>query len=169
MTISTLICFVGLSVALCATNFGADSLDVVSNPAQPTPRSFGDSGDMELSSDGKWTVFASSGNGIVTNKHNGFYVDIFQRNNETGEITLHSGDNSVPGGLADSDSYGPRISGDGRYVVFESDASNLVAGDDNDSTDAFIYDRTTGELKLLSVDDEGYALQGTSGAPIISV
>ena len=35
----------------------------------------------------------------------------------------------------------PRISGDGRWIVFESEATNLVAGDTNGVTDVFLFDR----------------------------
>ena len=40
--------------------------------------------------------------------------------------------------------FGPTLSTDGRYVVFGSNATNLVSGDTNGVTDAFIHDRNTG-------------------------
>jgi Tol biopolymer transport system component len=42
------------------------------------------------------------------------------------------------------------LSSDGRYVVFHSEASNLVDGDTNDWSDAFVHDRDTGETKIVS-------------------
>ena len=36
------------------------------------------------------------------------------------------------------DSFGPAISADGRFVAFESYASNLVPGDTNDAYDVFV-------------------------------
>jgi cysteine-rich repeat protein len=49
----------------------------------------------------------------------------------------------------------PLLSADGRLVVVESFDSDLVPGDTNDSTDAFIYDRVTGETTRISVDVNG--------------
>lgn len=46
------------------------------------------------------------------------------------------------------------ISADGRYVVFQSDATNLVAEDTNGKADTFLYDRTTGETTRVSVANE---------------
>ena len=44
------------------------------------------------------------------------------------------------GGEANGDSERPALSGSGRLVIFESDASNLVAGDTNQFTDVFVHD-----------------------------
>src|SRR5262249_57526576 len=44
----------------------------------------------------------------------------------------------------------PKISPDGRYVIFASDASNLVADDTNNQPDTFVYDRQTHTVQLLS-------------------
>lgn len=43
------------------------------------------------------------------------------------------------------------ISADGRYVAFQSFASNLVAGDSNNTSDVFVHDHDTGETSLVSV------------------
>jgi len=53
------------------------------------------------------------------------------------------------------------ISSDGRYVVFATAASNLVAGDTNGSSDVFRYDRVTGRTQLVSV-----GLNGAPGLPL---
>ena len=59
------------------------------------------------------------------------------------------------------------ISGDGRYVAFSSDASNLVPGDTNEKSDIFLHDRQTGETIRVSVASDG--TQGSwSGHPSIS-
>jgi DNA-binding CsgD family transcriptional regulator len=44
----------------------------------------------------------------------------------------------------------PQLSADGRYVVFESSASNLVPGDTNNASDVFRYDRRTGQTEMVS-------------------
>jgi Tol biopolymer transport system component len=65
-------------------------------------------------------------------------------------------------------SFVPAISGDGRFAAFYSDASNLVAGDTNDSRDVFVNDRQTGETTRMSVDSSGAEANDDSFAPAIS-
>ena len=85
----------------------------------------------------------------------------------TGDVTRVSVD-SV-GAEANNASKRPSISGDGRFVAFESDASNLVPNDTNASTDIFVKDRQTGEVTRVSVDTTGVqADQGSGGAAISS-
>ena len=52
-------------------------------------------------------------------------------------------------------SYDCGISSDGRFVAYWSDASNLVAGDTNNSEDVFVFDRATGSTERVSVDSSG--------------
>ena len=60
------------------------------------------------------------------------------------------------------------ISADGRYVAFESRASNLVAGDTNGVSDIFVHDRETGVTERVSVDSSGNQGNGRSTMPAIS-
>jgi len=59
---------------------------------------------------------------------------------ETTRVSVHSG-----GSQGNGSSFPPAVSADGRYVVFDSAASNLVAGDTNGVQDVFVHDRNTGE------------------------
>lgn len=61
-----------------------------------------------------------------------------------------------------TDSYAPTISGDGRYIAFESMASNLVPGDTNGLQDVFIHDRRTGRTSRVSVGSNGRQADGMS-------
>lgn len=70
-----------------------------------------------------------------------------------GKMTLES--RSSEGKEAGNWSNRPAISSDGRYVVFESQANNLVPGDTNDSTDVFVRDRLTGTTRRVSVLSSG--------------
>jgi Tol biopolymer transport system component len=72
------------------------------------------------------------------------------------------------GTQANSDSTVPSISGDGRYVAFYSDASNLVAGDTNRARDVFVHDRQTGETIRVSVGADGAEGNQPSTGPTIS-
>jgi Tol biopolymer transport system component len=72
------------------------------------------------------------------------------------------------GSAGNGRSFVPAISGDGRFAAFYSDASNLVAGDTNDSRDVFVNDRQTGETTRMSVDSSGAEANDDSFAPAIS-
>ena len=72
------------------------------------------------------------------------------------------------GAEAGGTTYECSISGDGRYVAFTSDASNLVAGDANGSWDVFVRDRTTGVTECVSVDSSGAIGDGPSYEPWLS-
>lgn len=76
--------------------------------------------------------------------------DIYLRNRKTNELRLISRSNSqVPG---NHHSYHPRISPDGWYIVFESNASNLVPNDTNGVRDIFLYDlqHSNGHLERVN-------------------
>ena len=60
------------------------------------------------------------------------------------------------------------LSGDGRYVAFESGASNLVVGDTNGKSDIFLRDRQTGQTSRISVDSQGRQANGDSHSTSIS-
>ena len=62
----------------------------------------------------------------------------------------------------------PRITADGRFVAFESSASNLVPGDTNGETDIFVHDRQTGMTERVSVDSLGSEGDNYSYWPSIS-
>ena len=62
----------------------------------------------------------------------------------------------------------PAISADGRHVVFVSEASNLLGGDDNSTSDVFLYDRETGALSWVSRAADGQSAGGESTSPVIS-
>ncbi|MEM7113567.1 MAG: hypothetical protein AAF614_14105 [Chloroflexota bacterium] len=62
----------------------------------------------------------------------------------------------------------PDMSGDGRYVVFTSTASNLVSGDTNRVADVFVFDRDTSDTVRVSVDSNGMQAGGSSLSPAIS-
>ena len=74
-----------------------------------------------------------------------------------------------PGGAqANSDSFDPAISAHGRYVAFASYASNLVAGDTNDTGDVFVRDRVAHVTRRVSVGPGGAQANSDSLRPAIS-
>jgi Tol biopolymer transport system component len=97
----------------------------------------GDNGsnDPSISANGRYVAFSSDAANLVENDTN-LNQDIFIRdriNNTTSRISLGAG-----GGEGDGGSFDPDISGDGRFVVFESSSTDLVTGDTNETTDVFI-------------------------------
>jgi len=62
----------------------------------------------------------------------------------------------------------PAVSADGRFVVFESDAADLVPGDTNGDTDVFLHDRTTGVVERVSLAWNGMEARDDSGCASVS-
>ena len=132
--------------------------------------SSGDQGDGPsygglLSADGRYAAFLSYATNLVPRDLNGYW-DIFIHDRESGETRRVSV--SSAGDEANWDCYGPDISADGRYVVFESNASNLVPGDLNNGRDIFVHDRVTGETSRVSISSTGAEANSWSFAGSIS-
>jgi Tol biopolymer transport system component len=72
------------------------------------------------------------------------------------------------GGLPDADCSLPSISGDGRYIVYTSEATNLAAHDTNRSSDVYLVDRETGVTTQVSRAADGSSANGTSLNAVIS-
>lgn len=72
------------------------------------------------------------------------------------------------GQQANGRSFSPGISADGRFVVFASEASNLVDGDTNDMADIFVRDRETARTERASIGSAGEEADGGSDFPSIS-
>lgn len=107
-----------------------------------------DSTDPRVSDDGRFVVFTSRANDLVTPDSNSaedvFLRDIRQQSTQL--VSVRQND-------FDSGNFGSRsaeISPDGRFVVFESDASNLVALDRNSFSDVFVRDVASGITRLVS-------------------
>ncbi len=130
-----------------------------------------------ISSDGRYVAFASLANNLVTGDINS-NVDIFVHDTQTGETTRVSVPNLTEQGTlgteANGDSYAPSISADGRYVAFESDATNLFAatirfsGDTNGYRDIFVHDIQTGYTSIVSLTRGFYPTNWNSSNASIS-
>ncbi len=105
-----------------------------------------------ISADGRWVAFGSYATNLVGGDTGG-WADIFVHDRQSGATERVSLDSSgVPG---NEHSYNPSISSDGRYVTFESYASNLVGGDTNNELDIFVRDRQSGTTERASIDSAG--------------
>ena len=95
-----------------------------------------------ISADGRFIVFTSNFFNLVPGDTNE-ECDIFLHDRQTGQTSRVSV--ASDGTQADGWSSDPKISADGRYVAFSSDANNLVPGDTNEKSDIFLHDRQTGD------------------------
>ena len=105
-----------------------------------------------ISANGQYVVFESDSNRLVPGDTN-LDTDIFVRDLQAGiteRVSVSAGEAQANGG-----SFNCSISVDGRYVVFYSRASNLVAGDTNGELDVFIRDRVNGTTERVSVSSSG--------------
>lgn len=114
-------------------------------------------GTPSISADGRYVAFASAANNLVAGDTNGV-PDVLVRDRLSGTTERVSVDSS--GVQGNGHSIYPAISADGRYVVFQSLASNLVPGDTNGGLDVFVRDRQAGTTERVSVDSVG--AQGNS-------
>ena len=105
-----------------------------------------------ITPDGRFIAFDSWATNLASNDVNNL-PDIYVRDRQLGTTELASVDST--GTLGNSDSQRPSISADGRFVAFDSFASNLVAGDTNFAFDVFVHDRQTGTTECVSVDAAG--------------
>ncbi len=110
--------------------------------------------DPVASANGRFVAFHSFASNLTPLLDNNGRHDVFVRDLETGTTTLVSV-NLAGTGAANGDSQKPVISADGRYVAFESTASNLVATDTTTTSDIFVRDLQTGTTTLVSVNSSG--------------
>ena len=120
-----------------------------------------------LSADGRFVTFASAAGNLVAGDDNG-KDDIFVHDRQTGLTSRVSVDSAGIQANDHSLTEGPRISADGRFVAFDSEATNLVPGDTNGSADVFLHDRQTGDTQRVSVDSAGSQGNALSSAPDIN-
>ena len=115
--------------------------------------------DPKVSADGRWVAFTSAASNLVAGDTNGWW-DVFLRDRQAG--TTERVSVTTTGAQGDNHSYQSSVSSDGRFVAFQSRASNLVAGDTNASDDIFVRDLTLGTTERVSVDSGG--VQGNNGS-----
>ena len=127
------------------------------------------SGDPAVSGDGRYVAFSSLANNLASGDNN-LRSDVFVRDRQLGLTERVSLANN--GAEANNDSgyccESVSISGDGRYVAFESYASNLVAGDTNFALDIFVRDRTAGATAQVNVNSDGVEANDFTFYPAIS-
>jgi len=120
-----------------------------------------DSTQPVISASGRFIAFSSKATNFVAGEAN-VVADIFIYDTQTKQVR---GINPLD---SNGDSVNPSISADGRWIVFESLASNLVAGDTNNASDIFAFDSQSNQLIRISVNDAGAEGDGHSFHPMIA-
>src|SRR5262249_7249874 len=118
-----------------------------------------------ISANGRFVAFASFSDTLVPGDTNGV-ADVFVHDRLTGttervSVSSAGGQGNGASGILDGMA-GPSISADGRFVTFDSEATNLVKGDTNGVADVFVHDRLTGTTERVSVSSAG--AQGNGGS-----
>lgn len=152
-------------VSLFSLLAGCNWIELISQGSDGQSAEGGESGWGAVSADARYVVFSSSAFNLVPDDNNGVW-DVFVRDTVSATTTRVSvGENGVEG---DDDSLNSAISGDGRYVAFYSEATNLVENDTNGDDDVFLHDLDTGATTRISVNGEGEQGLGDSSYPSIS-
>jgi Tol biopolymer transport system component len=130
-----------------------------------------------VSNNGRFVLFASDATNLVTGDTNGV-TDVFFR--DTCFSTLGCTPSTVRASVSSSGTEGngpstnPMMSKDGRFIVFVSDADNLVSGDTNGVRDVFVRDTCRGasgctpSTRRVSLNNNGNQANGPSFRPAIS-
>ncbi len=119
-----------------------------------------------ISADGRFVAFQNSMPNLVSHENTTWGSEILVHDRVTG--TTERVSMSSAGEEADNYSFDPAISADGRFVAFQSWATNLVPGDTNDATDIYVHDRATGTTERVSVSSSGGQGDDASFATTIS-
>ncbi|HUV95170.1 MAG TPA: peptidoglycan DD-metalloendopeptidase family protein [Anaerolineae bacterium] len=125
----------------------------------------GDSNSPTISADGRYVAFFSISSNLVR-PSKPYPQDVFVRDLWTGRTEMVSV--STEGQYGNSSSGLPAISADGRYIAFESGATNLVSNDTNGVGDVFVRDRVTGVTERVSIASDGMQGNESSEHPSIS-
>lgn len=136
-----------------------ERVSVASGGSQTNGRCFGPA----ISPDGRYVAFESNATNL-DGPSNG-WPQIYLHDRVANTTTLVSRRDGAPGNAGSAD---PAVSNGGKFVVYESDASNLVGIDTNNKKDVFVWDLATGTTKKVSVRSNG--VQGNNGSrdPAIS-
>jgi Tol biopolymer transport system component len=137
----------------CATLITVQAADLITTGAQSSTGA-GHSMAPAVSLDGRVVVFVSHANNLVTNDNLLPFLDVFVRRD--GATTLISVDTSGQGG-GNGDSSHASVSTNGQFVLFASDANNLVVNDTNGASDVFLHDLRSGTTTLVSANTNGTA------------
>lgn len=140
----------GQTTRVSVSSLGAEGEDQSARPA--------------ISADGRFVAFDSLAEALVPGDLG--EQDIFVHD-RLAQSTERVSVDSI-GHQADGHSFFPSISGSGRYVAFNSRASDLIASDTNSELDVFVFDRSLRLTRRVSIDSYGIEGNDRSDRPVIS-
>lgn len=155
-----------LSIALAVTagcffahlSIAAESDVEVASTSSSGELGDGGSGRSSITARGRVVAFHSDAGNLVEGDENG-QRDVFTHSfvtNRTRRVSV-----TKDGTQGNDESFDPAISGNGLFVVFSSNATNFIKGDQKKfDPDVFIYSFVTGRMKPVSVDAEGKSIGG---------
>ncbi|MEU7652154.1 hypothetical protein AB0C41_09070 [Micromonospora taraxaci] len=120
-----------------------------------------------ISAAGRYVAFLSRASNLVPGDTNEV-TDVFVHDLVTGKTERVSVSSSGSQQIVNGAEYAPSISADGRYVVFLSEASNLVPGDTNNTWDVFRRDRVAGTTERVNLTSTGGQANGPVYEAILS-
>ncbi|MFW2373245.1 MAG: TolB family protein [Gammaproteobacteria bacterium] len=126
-----------------------ERISVVSDGTQADNSSHG----ADISDDGRYVTFYSTANNLVPGEQVHFsQIYLHDRlNGQTERVSV-----AADGGLENGSSSHPAINADGRYIVYSSNANNLIVNDSSDTfSDVFLYDRLNHVTEKISVASDG--------------
>ncbi|CAK0746830.1 serralysin [Gammaproteobacteria bacterium] len=123
------------------------------------------SSEADLSNDGRYVVFINGGEGLIGTPNGSWQV--FLKDTLTGQLSLVStaADGST---LANGHCHNATVSNDGRFVMFQTSATNMAPGDTNDYDDIYLKDMVTGQVTLMSRGTDGSQDLNHSGVAMFS-
>ncbi len=162
----------GLAIVVAASMVGPVADRAVAAPGQISRISVDSAGRQAtddsyapaISADGRYVAFDSEAADLVP-RDNNRVPDVFVRDRRTGRTSRVSV--SSEGHEGDRGSFTPAISGDGRWVAFVSEATDLVPKDTNGDPDVFLHDRRSRRTVRLSLASDGRETTGGT-SPVIS-
>ncbi|WP_298952390.1 Hint domain-containing protein [uncultured Methylobacterium sp.] len=150
---------------IAVTNLSNGDISVVSAAADGTQGNDDSAANPSISGDGRLVAFTSRATNLVASDTNAT-LDIFVKNVATGAITRAS--TAADGTQGNGESNVASMAGDGSRVAFQSDATNLVAGDTNGTMDIFVKNLATGAITNASTAADGTGGNGGSFNPSVS-
>src|SRR5258705_4880942 len=140
--------------ALLSSVHAGRAAEAVTTAGVPVVSGAGNSLSPVMTPDGRFAAFASHANNLVTNDDLRPHLDVFVRDRTLSHTSLVSVNLAGIGG-GDGDSGYPLISTNGQFVVFASEAANLIPNDTNRVSDIFLRDLASGATHLVSARPDG--------------
>ncbi len=128
----------------------------------------GPSSNPAVSADGQFVTFASISGNLVGHQAKPTEQVYVHAGAQTALVSLGRGNRRQNAAVAPPFTQISSISADGRYVAFDSDATNLTRHGTNGHTNVFVRDRLRHRTEMVSLSNTGAAGTDDSFAPSIS-